>query len=221
MSRYRGAAEATALVAAAVLLCAVVGYANPLPEPRIGTDRLGPDNGERVDEYLARATESVDDARTDNDLHWALVSFDSPLAPLQSYESAAEVRIAQVLLRVPIERVQTQELVVGVPGTEASILEATDTAASRLQGSMGEWDRRAQVDAVSAARLAAGCDCVVGLVVHADGTSLQALGARPDIRAVEALPADAIAGRFAVRAFLPDYVDVVGSLPDDGPIPPR
>lgn len=220
MTRWRRVGELGVLVLAFLLLFWFVGVANPIPRPGVNTDRLGPDNGETVDEYIARSWESVDLASADDDLHWSLVSFTAETSPVGAFEAAGGVRIAQVLVRVPLERVQTQVIAVGVPGTERSVTEAGDVAASRLQGSMGQWDRQAQIDGVSASRLAAGCDCVVGLVVHAPATALDSILSRPDVRAVESLPSDARAGKFAVRALLPDYVDVVGPLPDDGPIPP-
>lgn len=220
MSRFRGAIEASALVFAALLLCAVVGALNPLPRPGVTTDTLGPDNGDTVDEYVARGVASVDEARGDEDSHWSLVSFRSAVSPEAASRSAADVRIAQVLFRVPIERVQTQVIAVGVPGTESSVVESEDIAASRLQGSMGQWDRQSQIDAASSTRLAAGCDCVVGIVVHATGDALARIADGADVRAVEVLPSDAIAGKFAVRALLPEYIGVIEPLPDDGPIPP-
>jgi hypothetical protein len=42
---------------------------------------------------------------------------------------------------------------------------------------------------------------------------------RDGVRAVEALPPDAVSGKFAVEPLLPEYIDVVGPLPDDGPVP--
>jgi hypothetical protein len=36
---------------------------------------------------------------------------------------------------------------------------------------------------------------------------------------VEALPPDAVSGKFAVEPLLPEHIDVVGPLPDDGPVP--
>ncbi|KZE98625.1 hypothetical protein A2J03_13450 [Rhodococcus sp. EPR-157] len=220
MRWVRGVAEACALVVVTLVLFAVVGVMIPLPQPGVNTDRLGPDNGETVANYTSRSVQSVQDAAADEDLHWALVSFAAATSPATAYESAGGTRIAQVLIRVPMDRVQTPSIVVGVPGTEQSVLASEDTAASGLHGSTGQWDRQSQIDAASLPRLAAGCDCVVGLVVHASGISLRSIQATSGVRTVEALPSDAVAGRFAVRALLPDYVDVVGALPDDGPIPP-
>ena len=47
----------------------------PRPAP-VGSDTLGPDNGEVVADYLARAADSLTEAEADGDLeHWGLVSF--------------------------------------------------------------------------------------------------------------------------------------------------
>ena len=44
---------------------------------------------------------------------------------------------------------------------------------------------------------------------------------RADVRAVQALPPDVVSGKFAVEPLLPEYVDVVAPLPDDGDVPSR
>ncbi len=230
MNRLWGAAEAVALVVAALVFFAIVGALNPLRQLAVDTDRLGPDNGEYVAEYVDRAAMSVKKSLEDNDLHWGLVSFDSAVSSAQSWGLVDGIRISQVLLRVPLDRVQTAVITVGVSGSELSVAESESVAASRLQvsmgrasmgpASMGQGDRQSQIDAASASALSAGCDCVVGLIVRAPAAALATIAGRPGVRAVEALPADAVAGRFAVRALLPDFVDVVGPLPDDGPVPP-
>ena len=218
--RYRGIAEAGALAVVALAFCAAVGFSNPLPSRGVGTDRLGPDSGELVQEYISRAERSlVEDA--DSVPRWSLVSFDSAVSPQLAFDAIGGTRIAQVVLRVPIDRVQTPVVTVGVPGTEESVLQAQDLAATRLHGTTGQWDRQARIDAASATSLAAGCDCVVGLVVRGSVGRLRSVVNHPVVRAVEVLPADAIGGRFAVRALLPEYSDVVGPLPDDGDVPPR
>ncbi|MDJ0361012.1 hypothetical protein [Rhodococcus sp. H29-C3] len=219
MRRFGGALEAGVLVAVVVGLLWLVGALNPLPRPGVNTDRLGPDNGEMVSDYLDRARgtlRGVDDGNP----HWALVSFDTPLSPQRLVAIADGERIARVLLRVPMDRVQSQVIDIGVAGSEQSVLGAESVAASRLGVSAGQWDRQSQIDATSAAQLGSGCDCVVGAVLRATPSALLAIENTEGVRAVEALPADAIAGRFAVRVLLSEFVSVVGPLPDDGPVPP-
>lgn len=213
----RGVAEAGVLIVVALVLSALLGAANPVPRLGVSTDRLGPDNGEPVADYIARAELSVADAVSDALPRWALVSFVSSVSSQQSFDVAGTVRVAQVLLRVPTEGVQTPVIAVGVPGTRESVLGSPDVAATRLRGGDGQ----SRTDAASVMSLAAGCDCVVGLVVRAPGDDLRSISANPLVRAVEALPSDAIGGRFAVRSLLPDHVDVVGPLAENGPIPPR
>ena len=58
--------------------------------------------------------------------------------------------------------------------------------------------------------------CVIGLVVRAPTAVLADIAATDGVRAVEALPADAVAGRFSVSPLLPEHVDVVLPGPDDG-----
>ncbi|SEL76397.1 hypothetical protein [Rhodococcus maanshanensis] len=214
-----GAVAAICCALALAVLVVVLGLANPPRPTPIATDRLGPDTGEVVAEYLDRAADSV--AGSDTDQHWALVSLGPEATVDQAYRLAGGVRISQVLFRVPIERVQTQLIVVDVPGDEAAVRRSPLVAAGRLQGSAGEWDRQARIDAVSAGRLADGCACVVGMTVRGDLAQLRALASRPGVRAVEALPADAVHGRFAVVPLLPEHVDVVRPGPDDGEVPAR
>jgi hypothetical protein len=55
--------------------------------------------------------------------------------------------------------------------------------------------------------------------VRGTPAELTELAGRADVRAVQALPPDAVSGKFAVEPLLPEYVDVVAPLPDDGPVP--
>ncbi|MEK8071296.1 hypothetical protein [Rhodococcoides navarretei] len=218
--RTRGVSGVLVGVVAAALVVgalAVIGHLNPVRQLGVGTDRLGPDSGEQVIDYLARAEASLraDDAAP----RWASVSFDRALTAEQAHAIAGGVRISQVLLRVPLDRVQTPILTVGVPGSERSVLNSTARAASLAGESFGAGDRQAQIAAVSQRRLLDGCACVVTLVVRGTLPELTELAGRPDVRAVQALPPDAVSGKFAVEPLLPEYVDVVGPLPDDGPVP--
>ena len=65
-------------------------------------------------------------------------------------------------------------------------------------------------------------EVVIGVIVRADIAELRALadrGGPTSVRSVEALPPDAVWGRFAVRPLLPSYTDVVAPLPDDAAVP--
>ncbi|SDE25950.1 hypothetical protein [Rhodococcus tukisamuensis] len=219
--RTRSAATA-GCVLALVALVVVLGVLNPPQRPPVATDRLGPDSGEPVAQYLDRAAAGLADLDTGTATaeHWALVSLTTERTAPDAYRLAAGVRVSELLFRVPLDRVQTPLVVVGVAG-ERSAARAAAVAAGRMQGSAGEWDRQAQIDAVSAARLSADCACVVGLTVRGDPASLRALAATPGVRSVEALPADAVFGRFAVVPLLPGQTETVAPGPDDGEVPRR
>ncbi|OZD75044.1 hypothetical protein CH273_26680 [Rhodococcus sp. 05-339-2] len=214
VSGVLGGVVVAALVIGAL---AVIGHRNPVRQSIVSTDRLGPDSGEQVTEYLARAEESLRSDTTEP--RWGSVSFDRELTAEQVRTVADGVRISQVLVRVPLDRVQTPILTVGVPGSERSVLNSTARAASLAAASFGVGDRQAQIAAVSQRRLLDGCACVVTVVVRGTPAELTELAGRPDVRAVQALPPDAVSGKFAVEPLLPEYVDVVGPLPDDGLVP--
>ncbi|MFD4181922.1 hypothetical protein [Rhodococcus sp. NPDC058514] len=216
--RARAVAAAGCALALAVLVV-TLGVVNPPRPTSIVTDRLGPDGGEEVADYLVRAGESV--RGSDTDKRWALVTLGGEVTADEAYVLADGVRISGMLFRVPLDRVQTQLIGVDVPSNEEAVRRSPGVAAGRLQGSAGEWDRQARIDAVSAGRLATGCACVVGMTVRGDLAQLRALAARPGVRAVEALPADAVHGRFAVTPLLPEHTDVVRPGPDDGEVPQR
>ncbi|OZC80054.1 hypothetical protein CH274_12435 [Rhodococcus sp. 06-418-5] len=214
VSGVLGGVVVAALVIGAL---AVIGHLNPVRQSIVSTDRLGPDSGEQVAEYLARAEESLRSDTTEP--RWGSVSFDRELTAEQVRTVADGVRISQVLVRVPLDRVQTPILTVGVPGSERSVLNSTARAASLAAASFGVGDRQTQIAAVSQRRLLDGCACVVTVVVRGTPAELTELAGRPDVRAVQALPPDAVSGKFAVEPLLPEYVDVVGPLPDDGLVP--
>ncbi|BAD56632.1 hypothetical protein [Nocardia farcinica] len=227
------------VVSAALLVgfFAVLGVLVPPRESGVGTDRLGPEHGEAVADYRARARQSLDGADTAE--RWALVSFTAPLPPGQLTGLGADLRIAQVLYQVPMPRVRTPLTVVPVPAGAAAVLASAEAAASQLRDALdpdaldpnaldpGTIDRNTaderyrRVLGVAARRLTDGCACAVGVVVRGPLDRLRTLAENPAVRAVEALPADAIAGRFGVVPLLPEHVDVVAPGPDDGPVPDR
>lgn len=179
---------------------------------------------------------------------WALLSFtaaETPEAAAQIVAEAGVPRIAQVLVNVPVERVAMPVVTGPVPlpnaaedSQEPTLRRAIDAALelygtpvgapgagvvadqAAQEAAAGETDRAAQAATYTRAAVAAGEGCVVGLIVRADTPTLQRLAALGgDVRAVEALPADAVAGRFAVRPLLPAYTEQVEPLPDDGRLP--
>ena len=56
-------------------------------------------------------------------------------------------------------------------------------------------------------------------MVRADLPRLNAVAALPGVRAVQALPADAVSGGFAVNPLLPAQSELAVPGPDTGPVP--
>ncbi|MGC0364452.1 hypothetical protein ABH922_002436 [Rhodococcus sp. 27YEA15] len=206
-----------ALVAAVVVAVVVVaGITHPVPAPLIRTDVLGPDNGEPVAAYLDRADDSL--SAVDGSA-WALVSFAEAKTADDVVASTADVRVSQVLYRVPMDRVLTPLASVKVSGSEVAIRRSAATAATQLATAGGADDRQVQVVQASVRALSSGCACAVAVVVRGTSAALEALAAEPGIRAVEAMAHDGVPWLAAVRPLLPEYVDVVAAGPDDGPVP--
>ncbi|MFC9833500.1 hypothetical protein ACFVKB_06705 [Rhodococcus sp. NPDC127530] len=221
MRRPHPSGTAVPAVLIAVVLIAVtvvLGALHPVRRAPVSTDTLGPDNGEVVADYLARAGRSLDAADGLRE-HWALVSFTRPVTTEVVRDVTSGTRVSQVLFRVPLDRVQTPLVPVSVAAGDAALARASVLAAGRAQAMTGETERQAQIAAVSSAQLARNCACVIGVVVRGDHDALTALRSAPDVRAVEALGADAVAGRFAVRPLLPEQVEIVVPGPDDGVVP--
>ncbi|MEV0295041.1 hypothetical protein [Nocardia sp. NPDC050710] len=214
------------LVAIAVVgFMMVLGELNPPRPPGISTDRLGPDRGQPVADYLAHARDSL--TGEDTAEHWALVSFTEELRPEEIPAHSGGLRIGQVLHRVPLTDVQTPIVAVQVPAGDAVAVASADAAAWQLLDQLERTDPHAvgdryhRVMTVSIARLRAGCACTVGLIVRGTLPRFRELAATNGIRAVEALPADAVAGAFGISPLLPQQLDVALPGPDTGPVPER
>ncbi|MBS9371707.1 hypothetical protein [Rhodococcus sp. B50] len=208
-----------AAVAVLVVAVLVAGWTSPPRPAPVGSDTLGPDNGEVVDDYLTRASDSLAEAEESGDSeHWGLVSFADTVGIDRVVEITEEVRVGQVLFRLPLDRVQTPLVPVAVPENPEALRRAPSVAAGRLGSVEFGTERAERVAAVSADRLAAGCECVVAVVLRGTAAQFRAVADEPDVRAVEVLPADAVAGRFAVTPLLPTHVETVVPGPDDGEV---
>ncbi|WP_019928262.1 hypothetical protein [Nocardia sp. BMG111209] len=212
----RAAASIGAAVAAVIAIVALGAATAPRPDV-ISTDRLGPESGEPVDDYLGRARESL--SGTDTGDHWALLSFTTGIPAAAIPEHTGGLRVSQVILHVPIDRVYTPAINVPVPEGDAAALGAQHAAAGTLQYADPADDRSRQVAAVVTARLRADCPCVTGLVLRGALDRLRNLASGKDIRAIQALPADASAGTFALVPLLPEQTATAVPGPDDGPVP--
>ncbi|MFI9510838.1 hypothetical protein [Nocardia sp. NPDC052566] len=213
---WRGIAYSVA-AAGLVVFIVLLGVLIPPRQIGVSTDRLGPEQGEQVTNYLARAHDTLN--QSDDAEHWALVSFTEYLTPQQIPAHSGGLRIARVIHHVPIDRVQTPVLAIPVPpGDEVAVASANAAASALSVGNTGN-ERTDRVHAVSAARLRAGCACTAALLVRGPLPQLRALATQPGIRAVEALPPDAESGRFALVPLLPEQTSAILPPPDDGPVP--
>lgn len=201
----------------------VPGCASPRAEPPIlGTDLLGPEQGERVADYLTRASRTLP---TTGEV-WALIQLGEPVGASTAAALTDGVRVSRVIYRVPLPRVQTALVTMPLPGQRpaAELREAQRRAADERQqagerAAASGQSRAAGVAAAEAAELRAGCACVLAMLVRAGRAGLDTVAGRPSVRAIHAalpgLPLQAV----AVSPLLPEQRDVVGPVPDDGPIP--
>ncbi|MGU3434127.1 hypothetical protein ACNHUS_14035 [Actinomycetes bacterium M1A6_2h] len=213
-TRLAAAALAFVVVAVAVV---VLGVSNPVRTARVGTDRLGPDAGQSVDEYLAFAQSSI--TGDDDGDHWALLSLRSDVTADELADLVGGTRVSRVFTHVALNRVQTPVVAVDVSAHPASVAHAVIMAAEKVPSTGGS--RGEAVAAVTRARLLTNCACVAAALVRDSLPALRELSAAPSARAVEALPADATYGAFSVSPLLPQTIDTSVVQPDDGPVPER
>lgn len=220
-------AARTTVVAVAVLVFVVgglyvVGRLNPAPTAPVTTDILGSENGEQVSDYIARATRSLEGTTSSDSARWALVSLSGPVSVGAAWDlvgSRPRVMLSQNIFNVPIDRVQTPTVVVPTGNTSESFSASVQVGAQAVMSRTPGTPRAEQVNDVAARRLRASCSCLIGIVVRADVGQLRSIAGEPGVRAVQALPPDALAGLFTVIPLLPSATTVVGPGPDDGEVP--
>ncbi|BDD82133.1 hypothetical protein TPB0596_18960 [Tsukamurella pulmonis] len=215
----RGAAGWVALLVVAVGLAFWLGSETPTRSARPDGDRLGPQSGQAVAEYLAQARDSLAAAPA-AERRWALVSPVAEWTPDEVWDRAAGLdRVGRVLVRVRIPGVATPTATVP-PGQSAEGVRAVnELAALAMPGLVADGDRGTAIARVTASRLRAGVPAVVGVVVWGTGEALRSVAGRPGVRSVQVLPREG--ARFGVSALLPSYRDVATPGPDDRPVPPR
>ena len=217
-SRARWAVLAVLLVVFGVAVVVAGQHDQPVHG---GVQRLGPEVGEPVAGYLLRAGASLPERNSGQ--VWALVQLDRYLTPEPAAELTQGVRLSRVVLRVPLPRVQTALITRDLPGQRpvTELAEAMRSAAQERFAASRETltGRAAAVAAAEAAQLRGGCACVLALLVFGDGEALRAVADRPGVRAVHAAAPDTPLGDIAIAALLPEQVDRVGPVPDDGPVP--
>lgn len=197
----------------------------PPPAPPAGSVRLGPEPGEPVADYLGR-------------LPGELPAPGVPVLALAQFgaEETAEGAVGllgaagvpeavSLVFHVPLPRVQTALRFVPLPGAAPT---AGGFAAAREQArfaadadAVRRSGRPAEVAAAEALALAdPACRCLLAVVVRADRAGLEALAARPGVRAVHAAPAGVGPVELALSPLLPEQRDRADPVPDDGPVPP-
>ncbi|MFY9807101.1 MAG: hypothetical protein WCC65_12465 [Pseudonocardiaceae bacterium] len=186
-----------------------------------GVQRLGPEAGEPVAQYLRRAGASLPTGNSGP--VWALVQLDRYLTSAPAAELVRGVRLSRVIFRVPLPRVQTALITRDLPGqrpvtelSEAMHSAAQDRVAASREAPTG---RPAAVAAAEATQLRSGCACVLALLVYGDGDALRIVAARPGVRAAHAALPDTPLQDLAISPLLPEQVDAAGPVPDDGPVP--
>lgn len=211
------------------------------------TDAVGPESGETIAAYRDRAAATLtvaggsdDDNRADDDKangdrtnkdhHWALVSADTAWSPTEAASVVQDLPRASVMIvGVPVDGVAmpVTESVVAEPvaGEDSRVatftrgLERTAVGSASAAATVPAGDRDGRKAALTATRIRAGAPAIIGLVVRGPVDDLRAVADAPGVRAVEALPADAVWGQFAVRPLLPQQTETADPLPDDAPVP--
>ncbi|MDF0532453.1 hypothetical protein P0W64_16910 [Tsukamurella sp. 8F] len=206
-----------------VALLYALGAARPLAPRALDGDRLGPEPGQDVAEYVATAGQSLRAAPATGP-RWALVSFAAEWTTSQVWERigadlADRVRIGRLLMRVPVPRVQTPTVPVA-PGQSAAGLDAANVlAALEAPSLVAPGERGTAIGSVSATRFRARAASVVGVVVYGTGEDLRTLGGAHGVRAVQVMPDGS--GRFGLTPLLPEFGVRATPGPDDGPVPSR
>lgn len=189
------------------------------PPVAAGQVRLGPESGERVADYRARAAQTLPapGARA-----LALVQLDAARTTADAAALVDPLPVQQAVLRLPIPRVQTALRFEPIPAG-APLAAALDTARERA-GYAAEADaarltgRPAAVARSEAQGYEAPCACVIALVVEGERAALDRLAAAPGVRAVEAAPTGVTAPELALAPLLPEQTASADPLPDDGPV---
>jgi hypothetical protein len=214
------------LLACAAVVLLVAWYAGAqfptgTPAPAPGSVRLGPEPGEEVSAYLARLPAELPAPGVEA---LALVQFAAELPVPAAVRAVTDAVPVTAVLRVPLPRVQTalrfEPLEQGVPPPAA--LDAARQRAEQRAGADAQRQagRAAAVAAAEARALAdPAAPCVLAIVVRAERATLDAVAARPDVRAVHAAPAGVTARELALAPLLPGQVERVDPLPDDGEVP--
>jgi hypothetical protein len=214
------AAAVVALIVVTLAVAYAAGSQDTPPTAPYDVQRLGPEPGERVADYLPRAAATLPAPGAGP--VWALVQLADPVDTAAAATLVSGVRLSRVVFRVPLPRVQTALVTRELPGQRPAdeladaqrfAADDRDAAAARASGA-----RAVAVAAAEADALRAGCACVLAMLVSADGPALVALASHPGVRAVHAATPATPLPAVALSPLLPEQTDVAGPVPDDGPI---
>ena len=205
---------ACGVVAALVALYTAATAPAPTPGAPPGSVRLGPEPGEAVAAYLARAAATLPPPGT---TALALVQFAEERTVADTPATGTPV---EAVFRVDLPRVQTALRFVPLePGSPTALDTARLQAANAASADAGRLTGRpaAVATAEAAALTRPECSCVVAMVATADGAALRRPGA--GVRVIEAAPQGVTLRELALSPLLPEQADRADPLPDDGPVP--
>lgn len=188
-----------------LLFVSIFALANSVRMSRptaINGDMLGPQNGESIDAYATRAAATIADV-SDDQPRWALLSPEEPadVAALSAiFTDHPELRVS-TLLAGGLQW-QVPEPAVGLRREDvfAAVRDRMSATAFFPDGS-GELR-------------------ITGVIVRGTPVQLAALAATPHVKAVEALPPDAVYGRFGMRPIDAIPGAPLGSAAPDAPAVP-
>lgn len=212
--------------------------------PGVMSDAVGPDSGEPIAEYLDRADATLDATPLDtagsppgaeggeesDGPRWALVSADGAWTAADADRVGRELpRVSALIVQVPVDGVSmpvtetiVAEPVAGEESREETFgreLERTAEGLDSEAAPSADGDRGARTAALTVTRIRAGDPAIIGLLVRGTTAQLRAVADEPGVRAVEALPPDAMWAHFAVRPLQPQQLESASPLPDTAPVP--
>lgn len=206
----------------------------PGRQPGINSDALGPENGESIEDYVSAAAQTIEGSgEGDDGPRWALIALDSSVTAADASRVAEPLeRVSRVIVQSPREGlampVMWKDVAEPVSGPFSQVRdreEVFDDMLDRLADGTesmvaeGMQSRSSRLAALCVEDMREGKPTIIGLVARSELSDLREVAGSDGVRAVEALPADAIWGRFAVRPLLPQQEDVVAPLPDYESVP--
>jgi len=213
----RGVAVLAGCLVLLVVAVTAARHVPAAPTASVGAVRLGPEPDEDVAAYLARLPATLP---PDGVPAPALVQLRSEATAADALAAVAGTTPRTAVFRVPLPRVQTALRFVPL---EEGVPRALDNARGRAEQAASADavrlpDRAGTVAAAEARALAdPGCRCVLAVLVEGDRAGLEAVAARPGVRAVEAAPSGTVDP--ALSPLLPEQTVRADPPPDDGPVP--